>query len=63
MRNGDRHPKKPAIDRATQERIGSKLRAMYSEVLQEPLPEKLLLTLQAIQNAEKGAGQDLVRAA
>jgi hypothetical protein len=62
MSKSRNHPKKPQIDRATQERIGSKLRAMYSELLRQPLPAKLVVALQAIEHAEE-ARQDLVRAA
>jgi Anti-sigma factor NepR len=48
-RKGER---KPAIDRAAQVAIGHQLRSMYSELLSQPLPEKLLSTLLAIQQAE-----------
>jgi hypothetical protein len=44
--------RKPAIDRAAQAAIGHQLRSMYSELLSQPLPEKLLLTLLAIQQAQ-----------
>jgi len=44
--------RKPAIDRAAQVEIGHQLRSMYSELLSQPLPEKLLSTLLAIQQAE-----------
>ncbi len=30
---------KPKIDRAMQDRIGHELRAMYEELLKQPLPE------------------------
>jgi len=40
------------IGRHAQDRIGRELRAMYSEVLREPLPEDLLSVLQAFQDAE-----------
>ena len=63
MSKSRKYPKKVQIDRATQDRIGSKLRAMYSELLREPLPDKLLLTLQAIEQAQEGAREGLVRAA
>lgn len=45
---------KPSIDRAAQVAIGHHLRAMYSELLRQPLPEKLLSTLLAIQQTEDG---------
>jgi hypothetical protein len=63
MSKSRKHPKKARIDRATQDRIGAKLRTMYSELLREPLPDKLLLTLQAIEQAQEGAREDLVQAA
>ena len=44
--------RKPAIDRAAQAAIGHQLRSMYSELLSQPLPEKLLSTLLAIQQAQ-----------
>ena len=30
----------PALDRAIQARIGEKLRAMYDELLEQPVPER-----------------------
>jgi hypothetical protein len=36
---------------------------MYSELLREPLLDKLLLTLQAIEQAKEGAREDFVQAA
>ena len=51
--------RKPAIDRAAQAAIGHQLRSMYSELLGQPLPEKLLSTLLAIQQAQDAtAGVD-----
>jgi len=44
--------RKPAIGRAAQAAIGHQLRSMYSELLSHPLPEKLLSTLLAIQQAQ-----------
>ena len=46
--------RKPAIDRAAQVAIGHQLRSMYSELLSQPLPEKLLSTLLAIEQADDG---------
>lgn len=31
---------RPELDRATQARIGDQLRAMYSELLQQPVPDR-----------------------
>lgn len=36
---------KPKIDRIVQDRIGRELRAMYEELLRQPLPENLLAPL------------------
>jgi hypothetical protein len=30
----------PTIDRASQERIGTQLRAMYDELMQQPVPDR-----------------------
>jgi len=43
---------KPSIDRKARAAIGHRLRAMYSDLITQPLPEKLLTTLLAIQQAE-----------
>ena len=40
--------KKPKIDRALQDKIGQELRAMYEELLKQPLPEKLTAPLRAL---------------
>ena len=39
---------KPKIDRAMQDKIGQELRAMYEELLRQPLPEKLTAPLRAL---------------
>ncbi len=38
----------PKIDRAIQDKIGRELRAMYEELLRQPLPEKLTEPLRAL---------------
>ena len=38
---------KPKIDRPIQDRIGRELRAMYEELLRQPLPDNLLAPLRA----------------
>jgi len=43
---------KPTIDRVMQERIGQELRAMYEELLKQPLPEKLTAPLRALDNVQ-----------
>ena len=42
----------PYLDRATQDRIGRELRVIFAEPLAQPLPDKLLGALRAIQDAE-----------
>ena len=39
---------KPKIDRAVQDKIGRELRAMYEELLRQPLPENLIAPLRAM---------------
>ena len=56
--NDDPKPhRKAEIGRAAQDLIGRQLRAMYSELVRQPLPNRLLTTLNAIRVAE----QDLNR--
>jgi hypothetical protein len=45
------------LDRATQDRIGRELRVMFGESLQQPLPDKLLRALRAIQDAEENVAR------
>jgi Anti-sigma factor NepR len=48
---------KPKIDRVMQNKIGQELRAMYEELLKQPLPEKLtapLRTLDEVQSSNQG---------
>jgi flagellin-specific chaperone FliS len=40
--------KRPMIDRAIQDKIGRELRAMYEELLRQPLPENLTAPLRAL---------------
>lgn len=42
------------LDRATQDRIGRELRVIFAEPFGQPLPDKLLGAVRAIQDAEKG---------
>jgi hypothetical protein len=41
------------LDRATQDRIGRELRVMFAEPLRQPLPDRLLGALRAIEEAEE----------
>lgn len=38
----DDSPLEPTIDRASQSRIGDQLRAMYNELMQQPVPDRLM---------------------
>jgi hypothetical protein len=51
---------KPTIDRAMQDKIGQELRAMYEELLKQPLPEKLTAPLRAlneVQSSQEGLNE------
>jgi hypothetical protein len=43
---------KPKIDRAIQDKIGRELRAMYEELVRQPLPERLTAPLRAIDEVQ-----------
>jgi hypothetical protein len=43
---------RPKIDRAIQDRIGRELRAMYEDLLRQPLPENLTAPLRAIDEVQ-----------
>jgi hypothetical protein len=47
MSNNKGRGLKPKIDRAVQDKIGRELRAMYEELLRQPLPENLTAPLRA----------------
>lgn len=38
----DQLPSEPALDRAIQERIGDHLRAMYDDLIQQPVPDRFV---------------------
>jgi hypothetical protein len=66
MSKSPKHPGKGRVDRAAQELIGRQLRAMYSQLLREPLPEALLTTLRSIEQPAEAltrAEEKLLRAA
>jgi Anti-sigma factor NepR len=52
MSKNPNHPRKAQVDRVAQDRIGRQLRAMYSDLLKQPVPDKLLATLRAFEEAE-----------
>jgi hypothetical protein len=43
---------KPKIDRLLQDKIGQELRAMYEDLLKQPLPEKLTAPLRALDEVQ-----------
>ncbi len=43
---------KPKIDRPMQDKIGQELRAMYEELLRQPLPDKLTSALRALNDVQ-----------
>jgi hypothetical protein len=55
MSNHPRPQCQAFLDRATQDRIGRELRTIFAEPFQQPLPDRLLGALRAIQETEKDA--------
>jgi hypothetical protein len=45
------------LDRATRERIGHHLRVIFAEPMHQPLPDRMLSALHAIQDAETAANR------
>ena len=48
--NGSRN--EPRIDRQSQDRIGQELQAMYRELVEEPIPDRILDVLRALEARE-----------
>ena len=46
----------PALDRAIQAQIGSKLRAMYGELVEQPVPDRLAAILGQLGNPGRESG-------
>ena len=65
MSKNPKQPRKGHVDRAAQDLIGHQLRAMYSDLLRQPLPDKLLSTLRTIEKVEEAVTtpQDTLRRA
>ena len=57
MTKKPRQPRKAQVGLAAQEAIGHQLRAMYSEIVRQPLPDTLLTSFRAIDEAEDTLGQ------
>jgi hypothetical protein len=49
-------PERPKIDRTNQDTIGRELRAMYQELLGQPLPENLIAPLRALEALARPSG-------
>jgi Anti-sigma factor NepR len=47
----------PGLDRVIQSRIGDNLRAMYDELLQQPVPDRFRDLLGQLENQREGAEQ------
>jgi hypothetical protein len=47
----------PGLDRVVQARIGDNLRAMYDELLQQPVPDRFRDLLGQLENQREGAEQ------
>ena len=52
MNDNNGHEPKAKISRAIQDKIGRELREMYAELLKQPLPEKLLAPLRALDEVQ-----------
>jgi Anti-sigma factor NepR len=56
MSDGNGREPNPKIGRAIQDQIGRELRAMYEELLRQPLPEHLVAPLRASSDVPAAAG-------
>jgi hypothetical protein len=53
----DQFPSEPGLDRAIQERIGDHLRAMYDDLVQQPVPDRFVELLNRIEKRNDTADQ------
>ncbi len=44
----------PKLDRGTQSRIGDQLRAMYTELMEQPVPDKFKALLDKLEDKKEG---------
>ncbi|RVU13954.1 NepR family anti-sigma factor [Methylobacterium oryzihabitans] len=51
----------PALDRTVQTRIGSHLRAMYDELMQQPIPDRFIDLLAGLDRGEADATDAKIR--
>lgn len=49
----DRVGSEPTLDRAIQERIGDSLRAMYDDLMQQPVPDRFADLLSRLEQRDK----------
>ena len=65
MSSESTHARAAHVERSAQDRIGYQLRMMYSELVRQPVPERLLSIIRTIEEAEKKqlADQKVRRAA
>jgi Anti-sigma factor NepR len=53
----DKLSAEPALDRATQERIGTHLRAMYDDLMQQPVPDRFVDLLNRLEGRKGNTDQ------
>jgi Anti-sigma factor NepR len=53
----DRLSSEPALDRAIQERIGDHLRAMYDDLMQQPVPDRFVELLKRLEKRNDNGHQ------
>ena len=46
-------PEAPALDRPVQDHLGAQLRAMYEDLLQEPVPGHILMLLARLERQDR----------
>lgn len=53
----DQLPSEPVLDRAIQERIGDHLRAMYDDLMQQPVPDRFVDLLNRLEKRRETGEQ------
>lgn len=51
----DTHHAEPALDRVVQAQIGDKLRAMYGELIGQPVPDRFVAILNRLETSRGGS--------
>ena len=54
--NNEQSPTGPAVDRHSQDHLGQQLRAMYEDLLQEPVPSHFVMLLARLEREQKEQG-------